>query len=149
MRLWYLSHRRPAKAQVSLRIHSVSPKPSLIVHMKYGGRWRVRPKIRHLALLDGCTWAFEEWVYGEGKNTIISWAGSFVFCAFWKLLTPTWGHITCLYHRCVPSSMTHYKNLEWLWGADWKFRQEGNCSAFLQRLYLLLNMCYFINFTLK
>ena len=22
-----------------------------------------------------------------------------------------------------------YKNLEWSWGSDWKFRHEGNCSA--------------------
>ena len=36
MRLWYLSHRRPAKAQVSLRIRAVSPDPSLFAHMKYG-----------------------------------------------------------------------------------------------------------------
>ena len=35
MRLWYLSHRRPAKAQASLRIRAVSPDPSLFAHMKY------------------------------------------------------------------------------------------------------------------
>ena len=23
----------------------------------------------------------------------------------------------------------NYKNLYWLWGADWKFRHEGKCSA--------------------
>ena len=44
MRLWYLSHRRPAKAS----------------HMKSGRRRRVRPKIRYLAPLDGCAYAFEE-----------------------------------------------------------------------------------------
>ena len=59
MRLWYLSHRRPAKAQASLRIHAVSPEPSLFAHMKYGSRRRDRPKIRHLAPLDGCACAFE------------------------------------------------------------------------------------------
>ena len=49
MRLRYLnvSHRRPAKAQVSLRIHTVSPEPLLFAHM-YGNRQRVQPKIRHL-----------------------------------------------------------------------------------------------------
>ena len=47
MRLWYLSHRRPAKAQASLRIRAVSPEPSLVAHMKYGSRRRVRQK--HLA----------------------------------------------------------------------------------------------------
>ena len=69
MRLWYLSYRRPAKAQASLRICAVSPEPSLFANMKYGIRWRGRAKIRHLAPLDGCACTFEEWV--------ISWAGSF------------------------------------------------------------------------
>ena len=64
MRLWYLSHRRPAKAQASLRVRAVSPEPSLFAHIKYGSRRRVRPKIRHLAPLDVCTCAFEEWIYG-------------------------------------------------------------------------------------
>ena len=47
MRLWYLSHMRPAKAQASLRIRVVSSDPSLIAHINYGSRERVRPKIRH------------------------------------------------------------------------------------------------------
>ena len=38
MRLWYLSHRRPAKAQASLRIRAVSPEPSLFAHTKYRNR---------------------------------------------------------------------------------------------------------------
>ena len=67
MRLWYLSHRRPAKAQASLRIRVVSPKPLLFAHMKYGSRRRVRPNIRHRASLNGCACSFEEWVYG-GRN---------------------------------------------------------------------------------
>ena len=67
MRLWYSSNRQSAKAQASLRIRAVSPEPSLSTHMKYGSRWRVRPKIRHLAPLDGCACAFEEWVYGGRK----------------------------------------------------------------------------------
>ena len=33
MRLWYLSHRRPVKAQVSLCICAVSPEPLLFAHM--------------------------------------------------------------------------------------------------------------------
>ena len=41
MRLWYLSHRRPSKAQASLRIREVSPEPSLFAHMKYKSRRRV------------------------------------------------------------------------------------------------------------
>ena len=60
MRLWYLSDRRPAKAQASLRIGAVSPEPSLFAHMKYGRRRRVLPKIKHLALLDDCACAFKD-----------------------------------------------------------------------------------------
>ena len=60
MRLWYLSHRRAAKAQASLRVRAVSPDPSLLAYMKYGSRQRIQPKIRHLAPLDGCACAFEE-----------------------------------------------------------------------------------------
>ena len=61
---WYLSHRWPMKPVAGLRSLA---RPSLFAHMKYGSRRRVRPNIRHLAPLDGCTWAFEEWVYG-GHN---------------------------------------------------------------------------------
>ena len=57
MRLSYLSHRRPAKAQASLR---VCAEPSLFAHMKYGSRQRNRPKFRHLAPLNGCACAVEE-----------------------------------------------------------------------------------------
>ena len=60
MRLWYLSHRRPAKAQASLRIRAVSTEPSLFAHMKYGNRRKVRINIRHLAPLDGCACAFKK-----------------------------------------------------------------------------------------
>ena len=66
-RLWYLPNRRPVKAQASLRICAVSPEPSLFAHMKYESRRKVRPKIRHLAPLDGCACAFKEWVYGGQK----------------------------------------------------------------------------------
>ena len=66
-RLWYLSHRRPAKAQASLRIRAVSQEPSLFAHMKYGSRGSVRSKIRHLAPLVGCACIFEKWIYGGMK----------------------------------------------------------------------------------
>ena len=56
-----------AKAQASLCIRAVLPEPSLFAHMKYGSRWRVWLKIRHLAPLDGCPCTFEEWVYGGRK----------------------------------------------------------------------------------
>ena len=47
MRLWYLSHRRPAKAQASLRIRTVSPEPSLFAHTKSRSRRRVGDRISH------------------------------------------------------------------------------------------------------
>ena len=66
VRLWHFFTycRRLAKAQANLRTRAVSPEPSLFAHMKYRSRRRVRPKIKHLAPLDGCACAFEEWVYG-------------------------------------------------------------------------------------
>ena len=74
MRFRYLSHRRPAMAQASLRICAVSPKPSLFTHMKSGSRGRVRPKIRHLAPLDGCACATEEWITEDEKcQNLMSW----------------------------------------------------------------------------
>ena len=74
MRLWYLSHKRPVKAQLSLRIRPVSPEPLLLTHMKNGSRQGVRPKLRHLAPLDSCTCMFEEWVYRGWKNhTLMRW----------------------------------------------------------------------------
>ena len=61
MRLWSLSHRRPAKAQASLRIRAIAPEPSLFAHIKYESRRRIRPKIKHVAPLHshfvGCTQA--------------------------------------------------------------------------------------------
>ena len=76
MRLWYLSRVQPVKAPASLRIRAVSPEPSLFAHIKYGNKGRVRPKIRHLAPLDGCTCAFEEWVFtteDEKYYNLTSW----------------------------------------------------------------------------
>ena len=55
-----ITKRRTAKAHASLRIGAVSSEPSLFAHMKYGSRPRVRPKIKHLAPLDGCACTFEE-----------------------------------------------------------------------------------------
>ena len=69
MRLWNLSNRQPAKAQASLPIcTAVLPESSLLAHMQYGSRRRVRPKFRHLAPPDGCTCGFEELVYGGRKE---------------------------------------------------------------------------------
>ena len=66
MRLWYLSHRRPAKAQASLRIRAVSPEPSLFAHMKYGSRRRLRPTIRYAPLKN-------EFMEDERYHNLMRW----------------------------------------------------------------------------
>ena len=99
MRLWYLSHRRPAKAQASLRIHAVSPQPSLFAHMKYGSRRRIRPKIRHLASLDGCTCVFKEWVYGGRK---LPWSQELAHLLHAQPLNRTRDMTVCLKLPLVP-----------------------------------------------
>ena len=89
MRLWYLSHRRPAPR---LSIYAVPPEPSLFVHMKYGSRRRVRPKIRHLASLDCCACVFDdEFTEDEKYHNLIRW----LKCA---CATTQWGQ------RCGSSS---------------------------------------------
>ena len=78
MRLWYLSHRRSAKAQASLRICVHSPESSLFAHMKYGSRRRVRPKIKTpitMSWLCMCIWIMS---LRRMKSAIISWHGSFI-----------------------------------------------------------------------
>ena len=71
MRLWYLSHRRPAKVQASLRIHAVSQEPSLFAHMKYGTRRRVGPKQTSspTGWLRMCVWRMS---VRRTKNAIIT-----------------------------------------------------------------------------
>ena len=54
-RIWYLSPMRAAKVQASLRIHAVSPEPSLLAHTSSESRGTFRQKTRSLAPLNG--WA--------------------------------------------------------------------------------------------
>ena len=83
MRLWYFSHRQPVKAQATLRICAVSPEPLLFAHMKYGSIQRVKPKISHLASLDGCACGFEEWIYGGQKVPKSHEFSHFIFFRFY------------------------------------------------------------------
>ena len=53
--IWYLSPMRAAKVQASLRIHAVSPEPSLLTHTSSESRGTFRQKARSLAPLNG--WA--------------------------------------------------------------------------------------------
>ena len=71
----YLSHRRVARAQASLRTCADSPEPSLLAYRKYGYRWRLRPIFRHLSSLDTSEWAFIRGVCAYAINTEISCAG--------------------------------------------------------------------------
>ena len=78
MRLWYLSHRRPAKAQTRLRIRAVSPEPSLFAHMKYRSRRRIWPKIRYLALWMAAHACLKNEFSGDEKyHNLMSWLNCF------------------------------------------------------------------------
>ena len=99
MRLWYLSHRRPVKAQASLRIRAVSPEPALFAHITYGSSRRVTRKIRHLASLAGCACAFED-AFTEAKSTIISWHRSVTI-------------LILLLVSNIPSNMLFYVTMFW------------------------------------
>ena len=76
MRLWYLSYRRPAKAQASLCICAVLPEPSLFAHMKYGRRRRVRPKIKTSSPTGWLCMRVWRMSLRRTKSTIISWGDS-------------------------------------------------------------------------
>ena len=52
-RIWYLSPMQAAKVQASLRIHAVSPEPSLLAHTSSESRGTFKQKARSLALLNG------------------------------------------------------------------------------------------------
>ena len=54
-RIWYLSDKRAAKVQASLRIRAVSPEPPLLAHTSSESRGTFRQKARSLAPLNG--WA--------------------------------------------------------------------------------------------
>ena len=73
MRLWYLSHRRPAKAQASLRIRAVSPEPSLFAHRQTKGQTK-RQTSSLTVWLCMRIWRMN---LRRTKRTKISWAGSF------------------------------------------------------------------------
>ena len=47
-----------AMAQVSLRICTDAPESSLLAYTKYGCRWSIRPKFRHLTSLDNSALTF-------------------------------------------------------------------------------------------
>ena len=58
-RIWYLSPMGAAKVQASLRIHAVSPEPSLLAHTSSESRDPFRQKARSVAPLNGWACAVE------------------------------------------------------------------------------------------
>ena len=74
--LGYLSYRRPAKAQASLRIRALSPEPSLFAYMTYGSRRRVRPKNQTSIPTGWLRMRVWRMSLRRTKSTIISWADS-------------------------------------------------------------------------
>ena len=59
MRLWLLSHRRPTKAQTSLRIRAISPEPSLFadISMEVDEGWlvvlRLNVPVNNFSVMSG------------------------------------------------------------------------------------------------
>ena len=76
MWLWYLSHRRPAKAQTSLHIPAASPEPSLFTHMKYG---KTKGPTKNQTSSPTGWLCMHVWRMSlqRTKSTILSWDGSF------------------------------------------------------------------------
>ena len=82
MRLWYLSHRRPAKAQSSLCIRAVSQEPSLFTYMNYGSRRRIQPKYQTSNTTEWLRMRVWRMNLRRTESAIISWAGSFILPTF-------------------------------------------------------------------
>ena len=99
MRLWYLSHRRPAKAQASLRIRAVSPEPSLFAHMKYGSRGNVKNQTSSpTGWLGMLAWSMS---LRKKKSAIISRGGSFMYSDGDELVLINESFVPELDHKAV------------------------------------------------
>ena len=91
MRLWYLSHRRPAKVQENLRIRIALPQPSLFAHLKYRNRRRARPKIRHVAPLMAANARLKnEFSEDEKCHYLMRWLNYVLYKRnkFWTICMP-------------------------------------------------------------
>ena len=75
--LWYLSHRRPAKAQASLRNRAVSPEPSLFARMKKTKGPTKNQTASPTGWLRMHVWRMS---LQRRKSTVISWHGSIIVC---------------------------------------------------------------------
>ena len=79
---------------------AVLPEPSLFKHMKYGGWRKVRPKIRHLAPLDGCTCVWRTSLQ-RTKSAIITWDGSIFIFFFFFCITDLFTGIIRIFNSCA------------------------------------------------
>ena len=91
MRFWYLSHKRPLKAQASLRICSLT-EPSLFTHMKVDKgpttNQTSSPRVWRMILR-------------RTESTIISWDGSFVYLPCMRYLLSFFASFWC--QRFIPA----------------------------------------------
>ena len=76
VRLRFLSHRRPAKAQASMRIRAISPEPSLFAHMKYGSKTKGPTKNQTSSPTGWLRMRVWKMNLRRTKSAIISWDGS-------------------------------------------------------------------------
>ena len=116
----YLTHQRPAKAQASLRIRTVSPEPSLFAHTIYGSRGSFRQPTTSLALLSSCAFEFIG-TQSAKVPFLMRWLKWFISHNTEQLLI--WQAVLSLF------SHTHcYIN----WAAAWQKQQNDLCAQ--QRL---------------
>ena len=89
---WYISPMRAAKVQASLRIHAVSPEPSLLAHTSNGSRGTFRQKARSLAPLND--WACAVKICHEGMlGDTNSLDGAHLVCELHSMLfSSSWCH---------------------------------------------------------
>ena len=80
MRLWCLSHRRPAKAQASLHICAVSLEPSLLAHIKCRRRRSFKGPTKNETSSPTVWLRMQVWRMSlrRTESAIISWNGSLV-----------------------------------------------------------------------
>ena len=155
MRLCCLSHRRPAKAQTSLRIRAVSPEPSLFAHMSMEvdeGSTKNQTS-SPTGWLRMCVWRMR---LRNTKSTVIPWHGSKSFFLFFRILdyvliqteelvrqictSATWNTSTNRTHdEVIHRKQTTHSNGDTTKFQSWNWKEfyKGQFSAPLYCLYIL------------
>ena len=125
MRLWYLSHRRPAKTQASLRICAVSPEPSPFAHMKHGSRQKVRLKIRHRAHWMAATARLKyEFTEDEKCHNLMSWLKY-----AWRTTCYRTAHVICQSSKKKKSNKLGHVTRKPVFGVCDQVRHKPACSV--------------------